>query len=120
MSKTGITRLRLEAGQTLPDGKTDWERVRALTEAEVTAAALADADAQPLTPKQLAEMRRPTDVKALRARLGMTQEQFARAYRLPVGTIRDWEQGRSRPDAPAQALLAVIEREPETVRRALG
>jgi putative transcriptional regulator len=60
------------------------------------------------------------DVKGLRTRLGMTQEQFALTYHLPLGTVRDWEQGRTRPDAPALAFLAVIEREPEVVRRALG
>ena len=119
MSKTGITRTRIEPGQAVPEGRTDWERVRAMTDAEVIAAALSDPDAQPMTAEQLARMRRPTDVKALRNRLGMTQEQFARAYRLPLGTVRDWEQGRTRPDAPAVALLAVIDREPEAARRAL-
>jgi len=91
-----------------------------MTDADVEAAALSDPDAQPMTAEHLARMRRPPDIKALRARLGMTQEQFARTYRLPLGTVRDWEQGRTRPDAPALALLAVIEREPEAVRRALN
>jgi len=120
MSKTGTTQVRIERGQTAPEGRTDWQRVRAMTDEEVAAAALSDPDAQPMTEEQLARMRRPTDVKALRARLGLTQEQFARTYRLPLGTVRDWEQGRARPDAPASALLAVIEREPEVTRRALN
>jgi putative transcriptional regulator len=90
-----------------------------MTDAEVVAAALSDPDAAPMAPEELARMRRLPDIKALRARLGMTQEQFAWTYRLPLGTVRDWEQGRTRPDAPALALLAVIEREPEIVRRAL-
>lgn len=119
MSKTSTTRVRIEAGRPAPEGQTDWERVRAMTDEEIRAAALSDPDAQPMTAEQLARMRRPADVKALRARLGMTQEQFARTYRLPLGTVRDWEQGRTRPDAPALALLAVIEREPEAARRAL-
>jgi putative transcriptional regulator len=106
-------------GRPVPSGRTDWERVRAMTEEEVVAAALSDPDAQPMTPEQLARMRRLPDVKALRVRLGMTQEQFASTYCLPLGTVRDWEQGRTRPDAPALALLAVIDREPEIVRRAL-
>lgn len=50
----------------------------------------------------------------------MTQEEFARTYRLPLGTLRDWEQGRKAPDAPARALLRVIEQEPEAARRALA
>ncbi len=120
MSKTGITRHHTEPGLPAPEGRTDWERVRAMTNEEVVLAALSDPDAQPLTPEQLARLRRLPDVKALRARLGLTQEQFASTYCLPLGTVRDWEQGRTRPDAPALALLAVIDREPEIVRRALN
>ena len=120
MSKTGTTRVHIEPGRPAPEGHTDWERVRAMTDEEVTAAALSDPDAQPMTAEQLAGMRRLPDIKSLRPRLGMTQEQFARTYRLPLGTVRDWEQGRTRPDAPALALLAVIDREPEAARRALN
>ncbi len=119
MSKTGTTRIRIAPGKPVPEGRTDWKRVSAMTDEQVIAAALADPDAPPMTDEQLSRMRRPPDVKALRVRLGMTQGQFARTYRLPVGTVRDWEQGRTRPDAPALALLAVIEREPEAARRAL-
>ena len=53
-------------------------------------------------------------------RLGMTQVEFAEAFGLPVSTLRDWEQRRSTPDAPARALLRAIEREPETMRRLLS
>jgi putative transcriptional regulator len=105
----------------LPSGTTDWQSVRAMTDDQVEAAAKADPDAQPMSAEQLAQAQRPgTKVRALRSRLGMTQEQFAKTYHLPVGTVRDWEQGRSRPDAPALALLTVIEREPDAARRALG
>ena len=62
---------------------------------------------------------KPVDVRALRKRLGLNQPDFAARYGLSVGTLRDWEQGRSQPDRPAQTLLRVIEREPEAVRRAL-
>jgi len=104
----------------LPPDRTDWVRINALTDAEVTAAALSDPDAQPLTPAQLARMRRVSRVKLLRQRLGMTQERFAEAFHLPITTLRDWEQGRSTPDAPARALLLAIERDPEAVRRLLA
>ena len=101
MSKTGTTRVTVKPGDTLPRGDTDWARLDAMTDEEVVAAALSDPDAQPLTPEQLARMRRVSRVKALRQRLGMTQMQFAEAFRLPITTLRDWEQHRSTPDAPA-------------------
>jgi putative transcriptional regulator len=62
---------------------------------------------------------KPVDVKALRAKLDLPQPEFARRYGLSVGTVRDWEQGRSVPDRPAQVLLRVIEAEPDMVRRVL-
>jgi putative transcriptional regulator len=91
-----------------------------MTDEEVLAAASSDPDAQPLDPEALARMRRVSSVKALRQRLGMTQVEFAEAFRLPISTLRDWEQRRSTPDAPARALLQAIEREPETMRRLLS
>lgn len=62
----------------------------------------------------------PIDIKAIRMRTKMTQAKFAKAYGLPLGTLKDWEQGRRRPDAPARSLLAVIEKEPEIVAKALA
>jgi putative transcriptional regulator len=55
------------------------------------------------------------DVKALRARLGLAQPEFAARFGLSVSTLRDWEQGRAVPDGPAQVLLRVIEAAPELV-----
>lgn len=62
---------------------------------------------------------RKIDVKALRTRLHMTQEQFAARYNLNVARVRDWEQGRSQPDGAVRAYLTVIEQEPSAVERAL-
>jgi len=120
MSKTDTTRVTVKAGEAPPRGKTDWARLDAMSDEEVTAAALSDPDAQPLTPEQLARMRRVSRVKVLRERLGMTQEAFAQAFQLPVTTLRDWEQHRSEPDAPARALLLAIERDPEAMKRLLA
>lgn len=92
----------------------------ARSEAEIEAAAIADPDNPPLTAEQLASARRVVAVGALRRRLGLTQDEFARRYRLPIGTVRDWEQGRSVPDAPAWALLRAIDGEPEVLARVLG
>lgn len=60
------------------------------------------------------------DVKAIRARLKLSQGDFAKTFRVPVGTIRHWEQGRRRPAGTALALLEVIDKEPEAVRRAFS
>jgi putative transcriptional regulator len=120
MSKTAITRVTVRPGEAPPRGDTDWARLDALTDEEAVAAATSDPDAPPLTPEQLAKMRRVSRVKSLRQRLGMTQAQFAEAFRLPITTLRDWEQRRSVPDAPARALLLAIERDPDVMRRLLA
>jgi putative transcriptional regulator len=52
--------------------------------------------------------------------LGLTQEEFAGAYGIPVATLRDWEQGRRKPDQASKTLLRLIERMPHEVRRALA
>jgi putative transcriptional regulator len=91
--------------------------MRPMTDEEVHAAALADPDAQPLIEERLARMKRVP--RTLRRALGLTQEEFAARYQIPIGTLRDWEQGRSEPDQPARAYLNVIAHDPDGVRRAL-
>jgi putative transcriptional regulator len=63
----------------------------------------------------------PTDVDVANIRRGlrMTQAQFASTFGFPITTLRDWEQGRARPDTSARAYLLVIDREPTAVKRAL-
>ncbi len=73
----------------------------------------------PMTEEEFQRARRVPRTKTLRRALGLTQEQFAARYQIPLGTLRDWEQGRSEPDKPARAYLTVIARDPEAVRRAL-
>ena len=108
----------LADGSTRPlEDKTDWKRLRAMTEEEVQAAALADPDAQPLTETDFARMKRVPRIKTLRRALALTQEEFAARYHIPLGTLRDWEQGRCEPDQPARAYLTVIARDPEGVMR---
>jgi putative transcriptional regulator len=126
MSKTTtIARIRsdgkvvkvLKDGRDAPFPKTP---MRQMTEAEVRAAANADADARPMTAEQLREAKRVPRVKTLRRALGFTQEEFAARYHIPIGTLRDWEQGRTEPDQPARAYLKVIARDPEHVHRILS
>jgi putative transcriptional regulator len=61
----------------------------------------------------------PVDVKAIREKTGMSQEEFARTFNLNVASLRDWEQQRRMPRGPARALLQIIDREPAAARRAL-
>jgi putative transcriptional regulator len=60
------------------------------------------------------------DVRAMRQKLGLTQEEFAIRYGLTLARVRDWEQNRSSPDGAVRAYLKVIEREPKAVERALA
>jgi putative transcriptional regulator len=60
------------------------------------------------------------DVKAIRARLGLTQAEFAARFGFELAAIENWERGRRKPERPARILLRVIEREPEAVLRALN
>ena len=110
----------LSDGSTRPlEDETDWNRLTAMTEEEVQAAALADPDAQPLTGADFARMKRVPRIKTLRRALKLTQEEFASRYHIPIGTLRDWEQGRCEPDQPARAYLTVIAHDPQGVMRAL-
>jgi putative transcriptional regulator len=59
------------------------------------------------------------DVKAIRNGLKLTQAEFANRFGFPLATLRDWEQGRGKPDTSARVLLMVIAREPQAVERAL-
>jgi putative transcriptional regulator len=61
----------------------------------------------------------PVDVKAIRARLGVTQREFALMIGVSVATLRNWEQGRRMPEGPARALLKVAAENPEAVAAAL-
>ena len=102
-----------------PDGRetalrprADWSRVDTTTEAEIarqdeadTAAARQDAAAW---------------ARQVRLGAGLTQEAFAARIGVPVATVRNWEQGKRLPRGPARALLRVMAREPEAVRRALS
>ena len=125
MSKTS-TFVRMQSDGTLlrikPDGTEEKMVVHPpapLSDEVVTAAALRDPDAQPLTEADLARLKRVPRIKTLCRALGLTQEEFAARYHIPLGTLRDWEQGRCEPDQPARAYLTVIAHDPEGVWKAL-
>ena len=116
MKKGNTTSFRLNPKK---PPKTDWRPFDAMSEDERHQAALSDPDCPPATKSQLARARRVPSVHALRKKLNLTQEEFARRFHLPLGTVRDWEQGAHRPDKAAQVLLAVIAKDPDAVAGAL-
>jgi putative transcriptional regulator len=99
--------------------KHDWTRLDAMSDAERSAAALGDPDARPLTPEDFQRMKRTPQVRVIRRALGLSQEEFALRFHIPLGTLRDWEQGRKEPDTAARAYLKVIGRNPRAVVEAL-
>ena len=92
---------------------------RPMTEDEIIAAALGDPDAQPLMPGDFRRMRRIPRAKIIRRALGFSQQEFATRFCIPLGTLRDWEQGAAEPDSCARAYLAVIAHNPGVVEKAL-
>lgn len=56
------------------------------------------------------------DIAALRRFVGLTQAQFAQAMAISVHTLRNWEQGRRRPEGPAISLLRIAARHPRIIR----
>jgi putative transcriptional regulator len=124
--KEKIIRARLRADgkvvRIMPDGREKVLRIKPIahwSDEHIEAAALSDPDNPPLTSVQLAKMRRVPRVKTLRRALGLSQEEFASRFQIPLGTLRDWEQGRTEPDQAARAYLNVIAHNPENVRDAL-
>ena len=117
-TKAKTVRVKLDPAN--PPPPSDWSEIERPTEVEIHAAALSDPDAQPWTPEQLARARRRVDVRLIRERLGLAQEEFARRFGLKLDTVRGWEDRTLVPDATAVTLLRVIWAEPETVRRVVA
>jgi len=121
---TTIARMRHNGGlvRIKPDGTEeplDTPPLAPLSAAAVESAAARDHENPPLTDARPGQLRPVPRVKTLRRALALTQEEFAVRYQIPLGTLRDWEQGLSEPDQPAKAYLTVIARDPEGVERAL-
>lgn len=93
---------------------------RPMTPQAIEQAARADRDAQPLTGSDLKRMKRTPQAKIIRRALELTQEEFAIRYHIPLGTLRDWEQGRAEPDQPTKAYLTLIARDPDRVNLMLN
>lgn len=110
------------ASKTKSKRRFDWSKADAMTDEERQQAVQSDPDASVPTDDQLKRARRVSDwplCRRIRHDLRLTQAEFAERYQLPIGTIRDWEQGRVGPDAAAQALLKAIAANPRQVAKAL-
>jgi putative transcriptional regulator len=105
--------------KTIISGKTP-KPPRTMSAEAVAQAARQDRDAQPLTEADLKRMKRTPQAKIIRRALELTQEEFAVRYHIPLGTLRDWEQGRAEPDQTARAYLTLIARDPDHVNRILN
>ncbi len=95
----------------------DRSKIAATTENEIHHHAIKDGE-DPDAP--LAQFDLVIPVHAVRCKLGMSQTDFAAALHIPIGTIRNWEQGRVRPDPAAQALLTILYRQPRAALKALN
>lgn len=97
MSKRAYTKILtgLESARAYLDGTADKQRYRVHVPAKI-------------------------NVRKIRMRLGLSQESFAATYGFAVSAVRDWEQGRRRPERSARILLKIVEKEPEAVTRALA
>ena len=116
------TTVRLEPnGRMMRQTETGWEEVvrEPLPPVDPDFEPVYDPENPPLTDAQLAGMKRISPAKHLRFRLGLSQQEFAARYQIPIGTLRDWEQHRSEPDAPARAYLKVIAADPQGVAEKL-
>jgi putative transcriptional regulator len=102
-----------------PISRKTHKELRPMTRRAIERAALTDPDAQPLSSTEVKRMKRTPQAKIIRRALGLTQQEFAKRFHIPLGTLRDWEQGRATPDQPTQAYLTVIARSPRGVQRVL-
>jgi putative transcriptional regulator len=102
-----------------PISRKTHKELRPMTRCAIERAALADPEAQPLSGAEVKRMKRTPQAKIIRRALGLTQQEFSKRFRIPLGTLRDWEQGRATPDQPTQAYLTVIARSPQGVQRVL-
>ena len=105
-----------------PPRLTDEElaRLDAMTPEEIERNALEDPDNPPFTEEELERLEIAAPIQLTRRGLGLTQEEFATRFHIGLARLRDWEQGRYKPDSAALAYLKVIAKETDAVLRALG
>lgn len=105
--------------------KTNWNKLKSMSEANIVASAKSDDDAPLLTTAQLKKFKRVNppkkiDVKKIREKLRLSQEKFAAYFGVSIRTLQEWEQHRRNPTTMARNFLKVIENEPKVVQRVLA
>jgi putative transcriptional regulator len=91
----------------------DWRKIDAMTDADIARQISSNPDAAP-------DMAPEIDVRAIRRAAGMTQAQFAAAYKFSLRTVQEWERGAKKPSGPARTLLRAIKADPEGLRKAIA
>lgn len=109
--------VRMTAEPARAAGKIDWAKVEATSEEDVRRH-MAEDGFDP--DKPFDGLREITPVATIRRRTGLSQEKFAKALRVPLATLRNWEQGRTLPDPAARSLLALVADDPERAFRVLA
>ncbi|MCW2242085.1 helix-turn-helix domain-containing protein [Azospirillum canadense] len=102
----------------------DWKAIDAMTDDDIARQIAANPDAVDLgdAPPEALRVVHPSGgvaVRAIRAKLDLTQAEFAARFGFSVGAVRDWEQGRKQPDAQARVLLRLIDQAPDMVADAV-
>ena len=93
----------------------DRAKIAATTDDDIRRQAIEDGEDPDAS---LGELELVVPVHVVRRKLGMSQAEFAKAFHIPVGTIRNWEQNRVKPDPAARALLTILYRQPEAALKA--
>ena len=96
--------------------KTDRTKIKRTTEADIRRHMIEDAQDHESDLSNFAPVIPP---QLLRKNIGMTQSEFAKALRIPLSTLRNWEQGRVLPDPAARSLLAIVAKNPKVALKAL-
>ena len=91
----------------------DWRKIDAMTDADIARQIASNPDAAP-------DMAPEIDVRAIRRAAGMTQAQFAAAYKFSLRTVQEWERGAKEPSGPARTLLRAIKADPEGLQKAIA
>lgn len=103
----------------------DWAAIDATTDDDIARQIAEDHDVAPdlsdAPPSSLTVRHPPgaVNVRAIRAKFDLTQNEFAARFGFALGTLRDWEQGRATPEGPARTLLLIIDQHPDVVEDVL-